>query len=124
VNYPRKIVVFDDVPPVLNVNNNLKETYKLNAGVKIPDYTASDNLGIYTVYVLLLLPNNEERLLLKDESGKVTSYLSLDSQIYNPSFKVNDRTFRVEQYGRYTLRYMIFDDAFNVLTQEYYFTVK
>ena len=124
VNYPRKIVVFDDVPPVLNVNNNLKETYKLNAAVKIPDYTASDNLGIYTVYVLLLLPNNEERLLLKDESGKVTSYLSLDSPIYNPSFKVSDRTFRVEQYGRYTLRYMIFDDAFNVLTQEYHFTVK
>ena len=124
VSIPRKITVFDNVAPVLTVKNNLKETYKLNSAVTIPSYTASDNLGIYTLNIFLLLPNNEERLLILDKSGTVTSYLDVNSPIYNSSFKVNNNTFRVEQTGRYTLRYVLYDEAFNKVVQEYSFMVK
>lgn len=124
VSFPRKITVFDNVAPVLTVKNNLKESYKLNSAVTIPSYTASDNLGTYTLDIFLLLPNNEERLLILDKSGTVTSYLDVNSPIYNPSFKVNNNTFRVEQTGRYTLRYVLYDDAFNKVVQEYSFMVK
>jgi hypothetical protein len=124
VSFPRKITVFDNVAPVLTVKNNLKESYKLNSAVTIPSYTASDNLGTYTLNIFLLLPNNEERPLILDKSGTVTSYLDINSPIYNPSFKVNNNTFRVEQTGRYTLRYVLYDEAFNKVVQEYSFIVK
>ena len=124
VSYTRKITVYDNVAPTLKVNNNLKENYKLNAEIKIPTYTVSDNLGSYTVHVFVILPNDEERILLKDVNGEVTSFLSVDSMLYNPSFKVNDHTFRAEQKGTYRLRYVAFDDAFNKVVQEITFTVK
>ena len=123
-SYPRKIMVFDNVDPVLTVNNNLKESYKLNSAVTIPSYTASDNLGSYTLDIFLMMPNGEERLLILDRSGEVTSYLSADSPIYNSSFKVNSNTFRVEQTGKYTLRYVLYDEAYNRVIQEYSFMVK
>lgn len=124
VSYPRKITVFDNVAPTLTVKNNLKESYKINSEIKIPSYTISDNLGKYTLNVYLILPNDEERLLIKDIDGQVTSYLSPDSMLYNPSFKVNSNTFRAEQYGTYRLRYVAYDDAFNKAVQEITFIVK
>ena len=124
VSYPRKITVFDNVPPTLTVKNNLKASYKINAQIKIPTYTVSDNLGQYTVDVLLMLPNDEERLLLRDINGEVTSYLTADSPYYNPSFKVNATTFKAEQYGTYRLRFVAYDDAFNKVVEEITFIVK
>ena len=124
VSYPRKITVFDYVTPVLTVNNNLKASYKINSKIQIPTYTVSDNLGQYTVDVLLMLPNDEERLLLRDINGEVTSYLTADSPYYNQSFKVNANTFRAEQYGTYRLRFIAYDEAFNKVVEEITFTVK
>ena len=124
VSYPRKIAVYDTVAPSLNVNNNLKDSYKINSEITIPSYSVSDNLGQYTVDVFLLLPNDEERLLTRDINGNVTSYLTGDSPLYNPSFKVNANTFRAEQYGTYRLRYVAYDDAFNKVVVEITFTVK
>lgn len=124
VSYPRKITVFDNIAPSLTVNNNLKNNYKINAKITIPSYSISDNLGQYTVDVLLLLPNDEERLLLRDINGEVTSYLTTNSPLYNSSFKVNDKTFRAEQYGTYKLRYVAYDNAFNKVIYEITFIVK
>ena len=124
VSYPRKITVFDNVAPSLNVNNNLKDSYKINSEITIPSYSVSDNLGQYTVDVFLILPNDEERLLTRDVNGNVTSYLSSDNPLYNSSFKVNSNTFRAEQYGTYRLRFVAYDDAFNKTVREITFTVK
>lgn len=124
VSYPRKITVYDTIAPSLNVNNNLKDSYKINSEITIPSYSVSDNLGQYTLDVLLLLPNDEERLLLRDVNGNVTSYLTSDSPLYNQSFKVNSNTFRAEQYGTYRLRFVAYDDAFNKTVREIAFTVK
>ena len=123
-SFPRKISVYDNVDPVLEVKNTLKETYKLNATVEIPKYTISDNLGKYTVTVFLLMPNDEERVLLTDVNGEITSFLSKDSPIYNSSFKVSDTSFRVEQLGEYTLRFMAYNEAFNKVVQDFHFIVK
>lgn len=120
----RKITVYDTVAPTLTVNNNLKQSYKINSKVTIPTYSVSDNRNLYTVNVLLLLPNNEERLLLVDKNGQVTSYLDNSTSLYNSSFKVDSRTFRVEQYGQYTLRFVAYDDAFNKVSQDITFIVK
>ncbi len=124
ISYPRKITVFDNVAPTLTVNNNLKNSYKINSKITIPSYSISDNLGQYTVDVLLLLPNDEERLLLRDTNGEVTSYLTGDSPLYNSSFKVDSKTFRAEQYGTYKLRFVAYDDAFNKTVYEITFMVK
>ena len=122
--YTRKITVYDNVAPTLTVNSKLKESYKINAKIKIPDYIVSDNSGSYNVHVFVILPNDEERILLKDVNGQVTSYLSKDNEIYNASFKVDDRTFKAEQYGTYRLRFVAFDDAYNKTVQEFTFVVK
>ena len=122
--YIRRITVYDNVVPTLTVKNKLKKTYKIDAKITIPQYTVSDNSNSYTVNVFVILPNDEERILLKDVNGTVTSYLSKESEIYNASFKVDDRTFRAEQYGTYKLRFVAYDDAFNKTVQEITFVVK
>ena len=122
-SYPRKITVFDHSAPILNVNYDLKEKYSLNDSISVPSYSVSDNLNNYTVNVYLIMPDDQERLLLKDVNGSVTSFLSLDNVVYNPSFKVNSRTFRAEQSGRYILRYVAYDQDFNKVSKEYTFYV-
>lgn len=122
--YTRKITVYDNEAPVLTVTNNLKKTYKVNAKIKVPEYSVSDNSDVYYLNVYLFLPNDEERLLLKDVNGTVTSYLSSESVIYNSSFKVDDRTFKAELEGTYKLRYVAYDDAFNITVEEITFKVE
>ncbi len=122
-SFPRKITVFDYIIPILNVNYNLKDKYSLNSAITIPSYSISDNLENYTVNVYLILPDDQQRLLIKDVNGVVTSFLSADSLIYNKTFKVNDRTFKAEQYGRYILRYVAYDQDFNKVSKDFIFNV-
>lgn len=122
--YRRNITVYDIVPPELTINGSLASIYGLNAAITIPTYTVSDNLGKYTVDVFLIMPNNEQRLLLEDNNGLVTSYLEKDNMYYNASFKVDSRTFRAEQFGRYTLRFVAYDNDFNKTVKELHFEVK
>ena len=122
--YRRNITVYDIVPPELTINGSLASIYGLNAPITIPTYTVSDNLGKYTVDVFLIMPNNEQRLLLEDNNGLVTSYLEKDNMYYNASFKVDSRTFRAEQFGRYTLRFVAYDSDFNKTVKELHFEVK
>lgn len=122
--YRRNITVYDIVPPELTINGTLAEVYGLNAAITIPTYVVNDNLGKYTVDVFLIMPNNEQRLLLEDNNGLVTSYLEKDNMYYNASFKVDNRTFRAEQYGRYTLRFVAYDNDFNKIVKELHFEVK
>ena len=124
VSYPRKITVYDFVAPELTVNYNLKAKYSLNSAITIPSYKVTDNLSDYTLDIFLILPNDEERLLIIDKNGTVTSYLDANSYIYNSSFKVNANTFRAEQRGRYILRYVAYDSDFNKVAKEYTFEVK
>ena len=84
----------------------------------------SDNLNDYKLDIFLIMPNNEERLLMSDTNGTVTSYLDSSSMVYNESFKVNSTTFKAEQYGNYTMRFVAYDSDYNKVVKELHFIVK
>ena len=122
--YSRTIRVYDTIAPVITITGSLRESYSLNSKISIPKYTVTDNLDDYVLDVFLILPNDEERLLIIDENGVVTSYLNKENPTYNDSFKVNDTTFRAEQYGQYIMRFVAYDNDFNKTVVELTFTVK
>ena len=119
----RMIYVNDDVAPELSVSALEKDTYKVGDAVKLPAYTVSDNLGIYNVDVILLLPNGEIRLLTNDAQGEIT-YCLTDTSLYNTSFISDNSSFKAEQTGKYTLRYVAYDDQYNRVVQELSFQVQ
>ncbi len=119
----RMIYVNDDVAPELTVSPMEKTTYKVGDAVKIPTYTVSDNLDIYNVDVILFLPNAEIRLLTHDAVGEIT-YCLTDSSLYNAGFICDNSSFKAEQTGKYTLRYVAYDDQHNRVVQELSFEVR
>ena len=122
--YSRTIRVYNVVAPEITFSSTPRSTYSLNAAISIPKYTVTSSQSDYTVNVFLILPNDEERLLLVDENGDVTSMLEKDNPVYNDSFKVNSTTFRAEMYGEYTLRFVVFDRDYNKTVVEFTFVVK
>ncbi len=115
--------VNDDVVPVIDVKDTIKKTYKVGAKVSVPTYKAEDNLGAYSVDVILVLPNSELRLLSHDENGEITYYLN-NSELYNTSFIVDEKSFCVEQEGEYIIRYVAYDEFFNRDVVELVFNAK
>ncbi len=121
---PYTILVNDETAPTLEVKNNLKEEYKVGSKIKVPSYTVSDNGENCYVQVTLILPNNEMRLLQYYENGKITSFLTLDSELYEKEFKVSADTFVALQKGRYVLRIVAYDEYYNTTIKEIEFFVK
>ena len=118
----KMIFVNDDVAPELTVSPMESTSYKVGDGVKIPGYTVSDNLGEYNVDVILFLPNAEIRLLTHDDTGEIT-YCLTDSSLYSASFISDNSSFKAEQAGEYTIRYVAYDDQYNRVVQELSFQV-
>lgn len=116
------IFVNDDVAPELSVQSMQKTAYKVGDSVTVPGYTVSDNLNTYYVDVILFLPNSEIRLLTHEENGEVGYYLN-DTTLYNANFCIDQSTFRAEQEGTYTIRYVAYDDQYNRTVSEQTFTV-
>lgn len=118
----KMIFVNDDVAPELTVSAMESTGYRVGDAVKIPAYTVSDNLGNYSVDVILFLPNGEIRLLTNDANGEIT-YCLTDSSLYSGSFISDNSSFKAEQAGQYKLRYVAYDDQYNRVTQELTFQV-
>ena len=118
------INVNDETAPVLTVDNNLKNEYKVGAKIAIPSYSVTDNDNVWYVQVTLLMPNNELRLLEYNDNGNVTSLLSKDIQVYDNDFKTGDGGFIVQETGRYVLRIVAYDDSYNYVATEIVFYVK
>ena len=97
--------------------------YKVGDTMSIPNYELSDNSGEYMLDVMLIMPDNEMRLLIHDENGEVISKLTSDDMTYNASFKVNANTFRFERAGNFILRFFAYDENFNYVTLEFAITV-
>ena len=68
--------------------------------------------------------SNDSSFKKEDNNGLVTSYLEKDNMYYNASFKVDSRTFRAEQYGKYTMRFVAYDSDFCRTVKEYTFEVR
>ena len=65
----------------------------------------------------MIMPSNEMRILTHDDNGNIT-YALIDTTLYNSSFIVDKESFRLEMKGRYTLRYVAYDEGYNVTTVE------
>lgn len=121
---PYMIMVSDETAPTLTVENSLKSSYQVGEGVKIPTYSATDNGENCYIHVMVILPDNEMRLLHYVENGEVTSLLSRDHNLYDSSFKADDNTFIAEKKGLYILRVVAYDEYYNYTVKEIEFWVK
>lgn len=109
--------------PALKVAQ-IKKEYAVGDTISIPEYRLTDNSGEYGLDVILIMPDNDMRLLIHDENGTVFSKLTVDDTAYEAAFKVNEKTFRLQKAGKYILRFFAYDGNFNYVTVEYEFTVK
>lgn len=123
VKTSKNVFVNDDIAPQLQVAELEKTSYKKGSVVTFPTYTASDNLEVCYVDVILRLPNSETRLLTHDAAGEIT-YALTDASLYPASFRNDQVSFKAEQVGTYVLRYVAYDDQFNKTVEELTFTVK
>lgn len=119
----KMIFVNDDIAPELSVTEMEKTSYKLGDTVQVPTYTVSDNLDAACVDVILILPNYEIRLLTHDAAGEITYCIS-DVSMYSKSFINDNSSFKAEQEGSYTIRYVAYDDQYNRTVKELVFTVE
>ena len=102
----------------------MRSEYKVGDAIKIPEYQVSDNSGYYSLDIVLIMPDNDMRLLIHNENGEIISKLSKDDVAYEAAFKVDNQTFRVQTAGEYVLRFFAYDENFNYVTVEHVFTVK
>lgn len=121
---PYMIMVSDETAPTLKVENSLKSSYQVGEGVKIPTYSATDNGKNCYIQVMVILPDNEMRLLHYVENGEVTSLLNKDHNIYDSNFKADDNTFITAKKGLYVLRVVAYDEYYNYTVKEIEFWVK
>lgn len=122
VKVNKVVFVNDNVAPTLTVNALSETEYKVGDAVTIPTYTATDNMEKRRVDVILILPDSQVRLLTSDLDGEIT-YALTDATLYNGTFRVDNTSFRAEQKGTYTLRYVVNDEQYNRAVQELTFTV-
>ena len=124
VRLPYSILVNDETAPTLTVKDGPKSSYKVGAKVTIPTYTVKDNNGTYYVQVMLLMPDNELRMLHYDNNGEITSLLNRDKELYENAFIASSKAFYVLEKGTYTLQILAYDDYYNTTLQEFVFNVK
>ena len=122
VKVNKVVFVNDNIAPTLTVNAISNTEYKVGDTVSVPTYTATDNMENRRVDVILILPDAQVRLLTSDLNGEIT-YALTDATLYNSTFRVDNTSFRAEQKGTYTLRYVANDDQYNRAVQELTFTV-
>ena len=124
VRIPYTILVNDETAPTLTVKGSIKKEYKVGDKITIPSYTVKDNNVNYYVQVMLIMPNNEMRMLHYDDNGEVTSFLSKDNELYENAFKAGKNSFYTVDKGKYTLQILAFDDYYNTTLKEFVFNVK
>ena len=121
---PYLILVEDTVAPTINVKNPLKDTYKVGDKITIPTYSATDNDGNCYIQVMVLLPDNEMRLLHYVKNGEVTSLLDKEDDTFENEFKAGNDTFVTQKKGKYVLRFVAYDDYYNYTIKEIEFWVE
>ncbi len=124
VKIPYTILVNDETAPTLSVKKSIKSQYKVGDKITIPTYTVTDNGGVCYVQVMLLMPNNELRMLQYDDNGEITSFLEKDDELYENSFKASSKSFYVREKGKYVLQILAYDDYYNTTLKEFVFNVK
>lgn len=115
--YYKTIFVKETESPKLEVNTKkIKKTYKVGDKIEIPSYTVSDNSGSYNLDVMLIYPDNYIVYLLNDNSGEITYCLKSENTKLPNGLLVNEKTFKLNKSGVYTLRYFAYDEFYNCVT--------
>ena len=115
--YYKTIFVKETESPKLEVNTKkIKKTYKVGDKIEIPSYTVSDNSGSYNLDVMLIYPDNYIVYLLNDNCGEITSCLNAENAKLPSGLLVNEKTFKLNKSGVYTLRYFAYDEFYNCVT--------
>ena len=73
---------------------------------------------------MLLLPDNEMRLLHYVKNGEVTSLLDKEDDTFENEFKAGNDTFVTQKKGKYVLRFVAYDDYYNYTIKEIEFWVE
>ncbi len=124
IEYMKLIRVVEKEKPVLKFSDQLQEKYKVGDVVNIPTYTVSDNSGGYSVDVMLIMPDNSMRMLLRNVNGTEKSNLTAESDVFDSAFKAGDRAFKALEEGKYVLRFFVYDENYNYVMTDMEFTVK
>ena len=115
--YYKTIFVKETESPKLEVNTKkIKKTYKVGDKIEIPSYTVSDNSGSYNLDVMLIYPDNYIVYLLNDNCGEIISCLKVENTKLPNGLLVNEKTFKLNKSGVYTLRYFAYDEFYNCVT--------
>lgn len=117
----RLFSVYEINKPTLSLTSSLKESYAPGEEIALPSYEVSDDSSSYVLAYILLTPDYERVMLLKDESGNLTYYLDMDD--YSP-YKVTSTSFKLSKEGDYTLLAVVRDQFYNVTAKEIKFNVK
>lgn len=120
-NAIRLFRVYETNPPSVSLGGEMKESYALGEEIKLPSYEVSDDSSSYTLSFILLTPDYQRIVLLKDEDGFLTYYLDDDSY---SSYRVSSTSFKLEEEGQYTLLISVRDQFYNLNYQKISFSVK
>ncbi len=123
-NSTKTIRIFNAVEsnePTLELTFSLKEVYGVNEEIALPSYSVSDDSSSYVLTMILLTPEYERIVLLKDDSGKVTYYL--DKEDYS-SYSVSSTSFKLGKEGNYSLLVNVRDQFYNLTSKRIEFSVK
>ena len=113
--------VYETNPPSVSLGGEMKESYALGEEIKLPSYEVSDDSSSYALSFILLTPDYQRIVLLKDEDGFATYYLDDDSYA---SYRVSSTSFKLEEAGQYTLLISVRDQFYNLNYQKISFSVK
>ncbi len=107
--------------PVLELTSSLKDVYGVGEEIVLPTYSVSDDSSSYTLSMILLTPEYERIVLLKDDSGRATYYLDQDDY---SSYRVSSTSFKLAKEGKYSLVINVRDQFYNITSKRVEFTVK
>ncbi len=107
--------------PVLELTSSLKDVYGVGEEIVLPTYSVSDDSSSYTLSMILLAPEYERIVLLKDDSGRATYYLDQDDY---SSYRVSSTSFKLAKEGKYSLVINVRDQFYNITSKRVEFTVK
>lgn len=117
----RLFSVYESNEPSFSLTSSLKDSYKVGEEIALPSYKVSDDSSSYVVTFILLTPDYERVMLLKDENGTPTYYLDKDDYA---SYRVSSTSFKVKKEGKYSLLITAKDRFYNFTSQTIDFVVK
>ena len=117
----RLFTVQESNAPALELTSSLKDTYAVGEEIALPTYSVSDDSSSYALTMILLTPEYERIVFLKDVSGETTYYL--DQEDYS-SYRMSSTSFKLAKEGNYALLINVRDQFYNVTSKRLEFTVK